>query len=313
MLQAENRNTNATGDQHTREPAYSATPAEMGLIVVIALLLASPFLGVGGWLVHASWRQREDARLAAIALTQAYEKLVGGAPAPTLPVDMAARGRDLFASACIACHGQDGRGVQGLGKTLVESDFVASLNDEGFREYIIAGRPNAKPIPMPPRAGRDDLTDDDLRAIVTYVRGLQDPRRMPALPAPSLVVAQAPSEAQQAAALEAAGGDSELAGYIANGDRLFHSVCIACHGKGGVGIPGNGKPLVRNAFIQSLDDEALLAFIKQGRSPSDPKNTTGIQMPPKGGNPAMSEDDILDVISYLRTLQAEKPSVAAGK
>ena len=50
------------------------------------------------------------------------------------------------------------------------------------------------------------------------------------------------------------------------------------------------------------DDDALLAFIKQGRSPSDPKNTTGIQMPPKGGNPAMSDDDILDVIAYLRTM-----------
>lgn len=313
MHQAPERSTNAAWNPGARQPPYSATPAQMGLILMLALLLASPLLGIGGWLVHGSWREREDARLAARAFAQAYEKLVAGAPAPTLPVDTAAHGRDLFASACVACHGQDGRGVQGLGKTLVESDFVASLDDEGFREYIIAGRPNAKPMPMPPRAGRDDLTDDDLRAIVTYVRGLQDPRRMPALPALSLVVARAPTEAQQAAALEAAGGDPELAGYIASGDRIFHSVCIACHGKGGVGIPGNGKPLIKNAFIQSLDDDALLAFIKQGRSPSDPKNTTGIQMPPKGGNPAMSEDDILDVISYLRTIQGEKPSVAAVK
>lgn len=313
MHQAPERSTNAAWNPGTRQPPYSATPAQMGLILMLALLLASPLLGIGGWLVHGSWREREDARLAALAFAQAYEKLVAGAPAPTLPVDAAAHGRDLFASACVACHGQDGRGVQGLGKTLVESDFVASLDDEGFREYIIAGRPNAKPMPMPPRAGRDDLTDDDLRAIVTYVRGLQDPRRMPALPALSLVVPPAPTEAQQAAALEAAGGDPELAGYIASGDRIFHSVCIACHGKGGVGIPGNGKPLIKNAFIQSLDDDALLAFIKQGRSPSDPKNTTGIQMPPKGGNPAMSEDDILDVISYLRTIQGEKPSVAAVK
>ena len=46
--------------------------------------------------------------------------------------------------------------------------------------------------------------------------------------------------------------------------------------------------------------------------PSHPDNTTGIQMPPKGGNPAMSDDDILDIIAYLRTLQDDKPAASAG-
>lgn len=309
--------TKAT-DAHREEATvasapYSATPAEMAKILLTALLLALPFLAIGSRMTYSSWRGREDARLAAIALTQAYERLVASEPGPALPVDQAAHGRDLFASACVACHGADGRGVQGLGKTLVESDFVASLDDDGFREYIIAGRPNAKPMPMPPRAGRDDLTDDDLRAIVTYVRGLQDPRRMPPLPQPSLAVAPVLSDAQKSAALAAAGGDEELAQWIANGDRLFHSVCIACHGKGGVGITGNGKPLTKNAFVQSQDDDELLAFIMKGRMPTDPMNTTGIQMPPKGGNPALSEDDLLDIISYLRSIQGETPTVATNK
>lgn len=127
---------------------------------------------------------------------------------------------------------------------------------------------------------------------------------MPELPA---AVAAAPSQEQKTAALQAAGGDAELAEYIASGDKLFHSTCIACHGKAGVGVQGNGKALAKNSFVQSLDDDGLLAFIKQGRSPTDPKNTTGIQMPPKGGNPALSDDDILDIISYLRTLQGDKP------
>ena len=78
-------------------------------------------------------------------------------------------------------------------------------------------------------------------------------------------------------------------------------------------VDRHGKALANNEFIRSLDDDSLLAFIKQGRSPSDPKNTTGIQMPPKGGNPAMSDDDILDVIAYLRTLQGTKPGTPGGK
>ncbi|HWQ27486.1 MAG TPA: c-type cytochrome, partial [Dehalococcoidia bacterium] len=257
-------------------------------------------LAFGGREVYLSWRHQEDARLAAIRLARAHADLLAAPPLPMLSVSEAAHGRDLFAGACVACHGPDARGVPGLGKDLVQSNFVAFQSDDQLRQFLINGRPDARPVAMPPRAGRDDLSDEDLRHIVVYLRGLQDPRRMPELPPPAAT--PAPSPAQNAAALAAAGNDPELAQYIASGDRIFHTVCIACHGRGGVGIPGNGKPLINNEFIRSLDDEALLAFIQQGRSPSDPRNTTGIQMPPKGGNPAMSEDDILDVIAYLRTL-----------
>ncbi len=284
----------------------------LGVAFAWAWVVAMPVLGLGWWKIYQTWRVAEDARLLAIHNAQAYERLVAAPPAGALLKDAAAHGRDLFMSACVACHGAAGTGVTGLGKNLVESDFVALQSDDQMREFIAKGRPDAQPIPMPPRAGRDDLTDDDLAHIVVYLRGLQDPRRMPELPAMAAVSPAAPSEADKAAALAAAGGDAELAGYIASGNKIFHSLCVSCHGKGGVGMTGNGKPLVRNEFVKSLDDDALLAFVKQGRAPSDPKNTTGIQMPPKGGNPAMSDDDILDVIAYLRTLQGEKPSAAAG-
>jgi len=146
---------------------------------------------------------------------------------------------------------------------------------------------------------------------VVYVRGLQDPRRLPELPAPVAIAPPAPSEGDMAAALAWAGGDAERAEYIVSGLKLYSGTCIACHGKGGVGIAGNGKTLVKNEFIQSLDQEGLLAFIKSGRGPSDPKNTTGVQMPPKGGNPALSDDDLLDIIDYLRTLQGPKAAAAS--
>lgn len=283
---------------------------ELGKAVLIGCLLMAPILGVGGRAVYRTWRVQEDARLAAIKLARARSDLLAAPSLPMLAVEEAAHGRDLFAGACVACHGADAKGVPGLGKNLLVSNFVASQSDEELEQFLVMGRPNAKPVGMPPKAGRDDLTDEDLRHLVVYMRGLQDPRRMPELPA--MVADVAPSAAQQEAALAAAGGDEELAGYIASGDKLFHSSCVACHGKGGQGIAGNGKALSNNEFIRSLDDDSLLAFIKQGRSPTDPRSTTGIQMPPKGGNPAMSDDDILDVISYLRTLQGATPGTAAG-
>ena len=81
--------------------------------------------------------------------------------------------------------------------------------------------------------------------------------------------------------------------------------CSACHGRDARGLPKLGKDLVHSDFCRKLDDDALLAFVKRGRDPSDPLNTTQVAMPPKGGNPALSDDDLLDVISYVRSLQKQ--------
>ncbi len=246
-----------------------------------------------------------------------HPRLVALPAGPTIDRTIAAHGRDVFEGACAQCHASGGLGKQGLGKNLVRSDFVADLDDALVVSFIARGRPiddplNTTKVAMPPKGGVDSLTESDLAAVVTYVRGLQDPRRMPALPAwvPAPVVV---SEQDKANALAAAGGDKELAGYIASGSKRFASTCIACHGPAGVGVPGNGKTLQKNDFIRSLDDDNLLAFIKRGRDPSDPKNSTGVGMPPKGGNPAFSDDDLLDIIAYLRTLQGGKSAEGTSK
>ena len=239
-----------------------------------------------------------------------HVRLASRAAGALIPVEVARHGRQIFEATCASCHGSSGLGKAGLGKDLVRSDFIADAPDVGLVAFIEKGRAASDPanttkVPMPPKGGNDALTNEDLVAVVGYMRALQDPRRMPVLEAYVPPPPAAPSEADKAAALASAGGDAELAEYIASGNKIFHTSCVACHGKGATGVAGNGKALAKNEFIQSLDDDALLAFIKAGRAPTDPKNTTGIQMPPKGGNPAMSDDDILDVISYLRTLQGE--------
>lgn len=104
---------------------------------------------------------------------------------------------------------------------------------------------------------------------------------------------------------EANGGEAEVvsAGDPAAGEELYNQVCIACHGPGGEGIEGLGKPFTTSEFVHGQSDEELLAFVKQGRPISDPANTTGVDMPPKGGNPALTDEQILDIIAYIRTLE----------
>ena len=293
------------GDWHT-PPDAGLRRIGTALAVAITIMIPIGAMGAGAW--YAEWSEEAAVRRAAAEAALAYERIAVAPPMPLLPVDMATRGRDVFVTTCAACHGPEGRGIPSLGKTLVESDYVAVHPDDWMVMFLREGRPDAKPTGMPPKGGREDLTDADLRDVVAYLRGLQDPRRLPELPA--MVMTTTPTtEAEAQAALVAAGGDEELAGYIASGTKLFAQTCIACHGPGGVGMAGKGKPLINSAFVQDRDDDGLLAFILKGRDPGDPLNTTGVAMPPKGGNPALSEDDLLDIISYLRTLQ---PTEAAA-
>lgn len=94
----------------------------------------------------------------------------------------------------------------------------------------------------------------------------------------------------------AAGGNS------ANGEALYSAGCIACHGPNGEGIEGLGKPWVGSDFINSSTDAELVAFLIVGRPSDDPLNTTGIGMLPRGGNPSLTDDDLLDLVAYMRTL-----------
>ncbi len=97
------------------------------------------------------------------------------------------------------------------------------------------------------------------------------------------------------------------------GGKLFLSSCASCHGVNGEGVPGSGRELRGSQFIATRDDAALLAFVKEGRQPWDPLNTTRLAMPPRGGNPMLSDADLADIIAFVRTLhRPDDPATAAG-
>jgi mono/diheme cytochrome c family protein len=94
-----------------------------------------------------------------------------------------------------------------------------------------------------------------------------------------------------------------VAGDPVQGERMFQQSCAACHGMDGTGVPGLGRDLTTSAFTRSLSDAELLEFTKQGRPATHPDNETGIDMPPKGGNPALTDAQLLDIIAYMRTIE----------
>jgi len=87
------------------------------------------------------------------------------------------------------------------------------------------------------------------------------------------------------------------------GQQAYIGTCSSCHGPDALGLPGLGKDLTTSTFVEGMDEEMFMEFIKVGRSPSDPANTTGVDMPPKGGNPALSDEDIINIRAFLFSLK----------
>jgi mono/diheme cytochrome c family protein len=90
-----------------------------------------------------------------------------------------------------------------------------------------------------------------------------------------------------------------------HGQQLFQQNCSTCHGGLAQGMPHGGANLRKSRFVSTSSDERLIQFVKTGRLASDPENHSGVQMPPLGGNRALDEPSLLDIIAHLRHVQQE--------
>lgn len=100
-------------------------------------------------------------------------------------------------------------------------------------------------------------------------------------------------------------------GHVANpehGSVIFHQTCIACHGANGKGaVPGTPN-FTQSDGVLTLPDQMLEARIEKGFS----CDGLPVAMPPKGGNPDLTKNDIKDVLGYLRTTFLEKAALKAA-
>jgi mono/diheme cytochrome c family protein len=125
-----------------------------------------------------------------------------------------------------------------------------------------------------------------------------------ALAIPAFVVLTAMSTLASASptssSRDTASGAATLPGDPSKGETLYAQNCATCHGaglEGGIGAtlnPIDKLPGVPN----SLDPAFLIQVITNGRQPQagDPKQT---QMPPKGGNTSLTDQDVKDLASYI--------------
>jgi cytochrome c5 len=85
------------------------------------------------------------------------------------------------------------------------------------------------------------------------------------------------------------GGDAK------NGDVIYHETCVACHGEKGTGEVPGAPDFTKKGGVLSKPHSVLTQHIKDGfHEPGVP-----LAMPPKGANPDLSDQDIMDVHQYL--------------
>lgn len=79
-------------------------------------------------------------------------------------------GADVFKSKCAACHGAEGKGDTGMGKSLklkdLGSEDVQKMSDADLTGIIEKGKK-----PMPAYEGK--LTKDQITDVVKYIRSLK--------------------------------------------------------------------------------------------------------------------------------------------
>lgn len=66
---------------------------------------------------------------------------------------------------------------------------------------------------------------------------------------------------------------------------------------------GLGVALTNNDFIATRSAREPVECIRQGRAVSAPDNRSGLNMPPSGGNPSVREQNLYNIVAFLRTLE----------
>jgi disulfide bond formation protein DsbB len=300
---------------HPNPPAEGAP----GLLPLLILLAA---FGLFLWLLLAAPRQQaalmtpEPMLAPTVVAAIPTATLVPTAEAMTVAYSpqQIENGRDKFLTLCTACHGQNGQGIQGLGKNLIVSEFMASLSDEELVQFIIVGRQPGDPLNttgmlMPARGGNPSLTDAQIVDIVAYLRSAAAAQDLAVIggavqpqPQTNIDLVEEPfvMPGPVAAAASYAARDAAVVQPYYSAVERYNLSCAGCHGFDGQGVAGFGPSLFTSAAWG--DGAALLALLT-----GDPAlDAQGGFVHPVQGNlyPVMDTAALTELIGYLYSLQS---------
>jgi len=237
------------------------------------------------------------------------------------------RGRYIYAfRGCVDCHGADGAGrmfiddghgmrVAGPNISPGPGSVVANYGAQDWERSIRHGvGPGGRPLMIMPSEDYNRLTDDDLAALVAWVRSMPPARGGgPVLELPLPVKALYGFGLMQDAAAKI---DHSLppAQPVPEGVTAAHgayvaNMCMGCHGPtlAGGKIPGGPPDWPAAADLRPgatmaryADAEAFIRMLKTGKRPDG----STVQVMPFESLRAMNDTDMRALHLYLRSLPA---------
>lgn len=182
------------------------------------------------------------------------------------------KGKRLYRSYCLVCHGAEGEAIGPLAKKL--NYTPADLSSEKYRQ----------------------ITVEELAAVIAGY-GRMDGSKMPSW---GTVLPEAGLLDIAAYIADFAEKEIKLKGDTRRGRAIFKGTCVACHGKFGT---GNGIlayliniPMIDftdDELLEEISDEKLAEIIREGK---------GNYMASWKGT--LDDSEIIDVATYVRTLPA---------
>ncbi len=274
--------------------------------------------GVPGTQMPA-WNQSHGGPLTDQDITQLVAYIRAWQPTATdirsaPPKGDSGRGRTIFNSVCVTCHGNNGAGTD-KAPALNDAQKLSQFDDTWYRDTIQQGRP-AKGMPTWGTVLSPQQISD-LLALIDVWR--QNPAPSAAItPTPTITSTVETTPTVEVARPSNPGGPGpalNLTGNATAGTQVFVTNCQKCHGPqgaGGVANPGSDDGTIPpvNPIDETLVNSDLKTFaynidlfVEHGSTPSgpNPKQT----MPAWGDDNKLTPQQIADVIAYVISLNTK--------
>ena len=299
-----------------KTPKQLVVTIVLSFVIPIAIIILLVNMVVSGNKVGAgSDTLTQEAITKRIAPVAGFELVDANAP------KVFKTGEQVFAAVCTACHTAGVAGAPKMGDNAAWAPFIKSGYDT-MLNVALHGKGG-----MPAKGGNPTLSDYEVARAVVYMANksgasLPEPAApaeegakkeadaapaaatapaaaapAAAAPAAAATAAAAPAAAAPTAAAPAAAAPAAPAAAAAPqqaaavnpaGEKLYKSVCFACHATGVANAPKFGDKAAWDPYIKTGMD-AMVKVAMQGKPP----------MPPKGGAANASEDDIRAAVQYM--------------